>query len=562
MNNFTLMAPANQTFSELFSNGVKYIIPRFQRDYAWDQEQWEDLWQDIETLEEEGYHYMGYIVLQKKGEYEFEVIDGQQRLVTFSFVALAAMRKIQDFIDAGVEVDDNNERLRVLKERLIGSTNPVTLKVENKLSLNRNNHRYFREICSKMRVLKERGVSKTNTLLDGAFNFFAKKIIGENGSEIAQFIERVASRMVFTKIVTQDNINAYKVFETLNARGVQLSTPDLLKNHIFSTLTANNDIADETLDILDEDWATIIAQLGESNFTDFVRYHHNTQKALITKKGLFKSVKQIVSTPPTASRYLDSLKDYAPVYAALLRPNDEWWKGWGNFRKEIVHYLEGLKLFQIKQPFSALMAASLDKFTEEEFIKTLKYLYILSVRYNVICRFSPNEQEKAYNKIAMKIFSGDLSRASHIKNSEEFRHLYPDDQSFRNAFEFYKMPSRRSSKKIRFLLTEIENSFGRELSYLDTSLEHVCPYNPNQAWCEEFGEGINDIVDRLGNMVLLEKDDLGRVDFATKKQTYLNTAFRLAKKVAEADSWDIATLNHYQSWLADQAVKTWRVDYQ
>lgn len=562
MNNFMLMAPANQTFSELFSNGVKYIIPRFQRDYAWDQEQWEDLWQDIETLEEEGYHYMGYIVLQKKGEYEFEVIDGQQRLVTFSFVALAAMRKIQDFIDAGVEVDDNNERLRVLKERLIGSTNPVTLKVENKLSLNRNNHRYFREICSKMRVLNERGVSRTNTLLDGAFNFFAKKIIGENGSEIAQFIERVASRMVFTKIVTQDNINAYKVFETLNARGVQLSTPDLLKNHIFSTLTANNDIADETLDILDEDWATIIAQLGESNFTDFVRYHHNTQKALITKKGLFKSVKQIVSTPPTASRYLDSLKDYAPVYAALLRPNDEWWKGWGNFRKEIVHYLEGLKLFQIKQPFSALMAASLDKFTEEEFIKTLKYLYILSVRYNVICRFSPNEQEKAYNKIAMKIFSGDLSRASHIKNSEEFRHLYPDDQAFRNAFEFYKMPSRRSSKKIRFLLTEIENSFGRELSYLDTSLEHVCPYNPNQAWCEEFGEGINDIVDRLGNMVLLEKDDLGRVDFATKKQTYLNTAFRLAKKVAEADSWDIATLNHYQSWLADQAVKTWRVDYQ
>ncbi len=562
MNNFTLMAPANQTFSELFSNGVKYIIPRFQRDYAWDQEQWEDLWQDIETLEEEGYHYMGYIVLQKKGEYEFEVIDGQQRLVTFSFVALAAMRKIQAFIDAGVEVDDNNERLRVLKERLIGSTNPVTLKVENKLSLNRNNHRYFREICSKMRVLKERGVSRTNTLLDGAFNFFAKKIIGENGSEIAQFIERVASRMVFTKIVTQDNINAYKVFETLNARGVQLSTPDLLKNHIFSTLTANNDIADETLDILDEDWATIIAQLGESNFTDFVRYHHNIQKALITKKGLFKSVKQIVSTPPTASRYLESLKDYAPVYAALLRPNDEWWKGWGNFRKEIVHYLEGLKLFQIKQPFSALMAASLDKFTEEEFIKTLKYLYILSVRYNVICRFSPNEQEKAYNKIAMKIFSGDLSRASHIKNSEEFRHLYPDDQAFRNAFEFYKMPSRRSSKKIRFLLTEIENSFGRELSYLDTSLEHVCPYNPNQAWCEEFGEGINDIVDRLGNMVLLEKDDLGRVDFATKKQTYLNTAFRLAKKVAEADSWDIATLNHYQSWLADQAVKTWRVDYQ
>ena len=70
------------------------------------------------------------ITLQKKGEHEFEVIDGQQRLVTFSFVVLAAMKKIQDFVDDGIEVDENKKRLSVLKERLIGSTNPVTLKME------------------------------------------------------------------------------------------------------------------------------------------------------------------------------------------------------------------------------------------------------------------------------------------------------------------------------------------------------------------------------------------------------------------------------------------------
>jgi hypothetical protein len=200
------------------------------------------------------------------------------------------------------------------------------------------------------------------------------------------------------------------------------------------------------------------------------------------------------------------------------------------------------------------------KFSPEEFIKTLKYLYVLSVRYNIICRLSPNEQERAYNKIAMKVFNGEYTRASHIKNSEEFRRLYPDDNAFQNAFEFYKMPSRRSSKKIRFLLAEIENSFGRELNYLDTTLEHVCPYNPDQAWYEYFGEGVNDIADRLGNMVLLEKDELRRADFNTKKRIYLSTSFRLAKKVAEYDSWDLATLSHYQIWLAKQAVKTWRVE--
>ena len=43
MSDFMLMEPANQTFSELLSNGVKYTVPRFQRDYSWEQEQWEDL---------------------------------------------------------------------------------------------------------------------------------------------------------------------------------------------------------------------------------------------------------------------------------------------------------------------------------------------------------------------------------------------------------------------------------------------------------------------------------------------------------------------------------------
>lgn len=560
MNELMSMAPANQTFSELFSNGVKYTIPRFQRDYAWDLEQWEDLWLDIEALQEEGHHYMGYIVLQKKKDHAFEVIDGQQRLVTLSFVVLAAMKKIQSFIDNGDQIDDNHKRLGVLKERLIGSTNPVTLKVENKLSLNRNNHRYFREICSKMRMLNERGVSRTNRRLDEALDFFSDKIPGTTGSEVAQFIERVASCMIFTKIVTQDSINAYKVFETLNARGVQLSTPDLLKNHIFSTLAGNDDMSNGTLDILDEDWATIIVQLGESNFTDFMRYHHIMQAQLKSKRMLFKAIKGMADTPRAANRYLESLTVYAPIYAALLRPNDEWWRRWGSYLPQIRHPLEGLKLFQIKQPFPILMAAARDRFTPDEFVKTLRYLYILSIRYNIVCRLSPNDQEQAYSTMAIKVFQGKFTRASHIKNCEAFQRLYPDDATFKSAFLFFKLPSRRFSKQIRFLLTEIENHLGRESSYLDSCLEHVCPYHPDQTWYRTFGDGADDIIDRLGNMVLLEKDPLGRADFDTKKIAYRGSTFNLAKKVAQADTWELDTLNHYQSWLADRAVDTWRVD--
>jgi hypothetical protein len=223
--------------------------------------------------------------------------------------------------------------------------------------------------------------------------------------------------------------------------------------------------------------------------------------------------------------------------------------------------LEGLKLFGIKQPMQILMIA-FKKFEAREFILTLKYIYVLSIRYNIICHNSPNEQEKKYNKIAINISNGTYGRASHIKNCSEFKELYPDDNKFKASFEYHKMASRNSAKKIRFLLTDIENSFGRGLNYVDTTLEHICPYNPDQGWHEDFGDGINDIVDRLGNLLLLEKDELKRKSFVEKKKFYLETDFRLAKKVAEYESWDLATLNTYQSWLADQAIKTWKVDYE
>ncbi len=96
---FMLIEPSNQSFQELVGNGIQYQVPRFQRDYAWDRQQWEELWADIETIAEEQFHYMGYIVLQRKGQYDFEVIDGQQRLITLSVLILAAMKSIQNLID-------------------------------------------------------------------------------------------------------------------------------------------------------------------------------------------------------------------------------------------------------------------------------------------------------------------------------------------------------------------------------------------------------------------------------------------------------------------------------
>ncbi len=341
---------------------------------------------------------------------------------------------------------------------------------------------------------------------------------------------------------------------------VQLSTPDLLKNYIFSIVTINDDIPDEQVDDLDKEWAWIVTQLGENNFTDFIRYHHNFQQRFITKKQLFVSIRRLLDTSKKAYDYLESLTKYAPIYAALLNHNYELWANKTEIHRNIKKYLEGLNIFNIRQAFSILMAAFI-QFSSNEFIKLVKYIYVLSIRYNVICNFSPHEQEKLYSKIAVKIFNGNYVRASHVKNGEEFRKLYPTNEEFFNAFEFHKIPSRQYSKKIRFLLSEIENYLGNESDYTKTTLEHICPYNPEQNWYEYFGEGINDIQDRLANVILLKKDELKRSNFEDKKKFYLKSSFRLAQKVAEYEEWNIENLNNYQLWLAEQAVNTWKLDF-
>ncbi|WP_017686444.1 DUF262 domain-containing protein [Vibrio cholerae] len=557
---FMLMEPKNENFHELIGGSSKYLVPRFQRDYAWDIEQWEDLWSDITALDrEEGLHYMGYIVLQQVEQYKYDVIDGQQRLVTLSIIILAAMKAIKDMIARGEDEAENKERLDEITKHFVGTKNLVSLKVVSKMELNRNNNRFFQKICSDLEAPNSRGMTSTNKLLRKCFEFFTKKNFGATGAEIAQFIIDFSSSMVFTKIIVQDDLNAYKVFETLNARGVQLSTPDLLKNYLFSIVTKDENIFDEELNDLDEQWSEIIAQLGENNVSDFVRYHHNSQRKMVTKKELFSSMRKVVQKPEEAYHYLRSLIDFAPIYASLINPSDSWWGQQDDKYKEALQYLVGIRLFNIKQPLTILLPA-FKKFTPEEFVKTVRYLYVLSIRYNVICHLSPSEQESVYNQIAIKVSNGEYQRASHIKNSEDFKRLYPDDNAFFNAFEFHRMPSRQTAKKIRFLLAEIEKHLGNHCDFNKTTLEHICPYNPEKAWVTAFGEGINDVKDRLGNMLLLDKDVLKRANFDNKKAAYNASHFMIAKEVATHAAWNIESVNEQQKWLSSQAVQTWRVD--
>lgn len=326
---------SNSTYRKLIGNGLTYRIPPFQRDYSWGEEQWDDLWQDIievASLDAEPSHYMGYLVVQSDNDKSFDVIDGQQRLTTLSLIVLAVLKNLQRLVDLGDESDSNKRRYDQIRQTYIGYLDPVTLVSKTKLTLNRNNDNYFQNFIVVLRPLPIRGFNVSEHLLRKAFDWFDKRVqdyikpsTQDKGIALASLVENMSDRLFFTVISVTDELNAYKVFETLNARGVRLSSTDLLKNYLFSVLHKENQDTHE-LKVLEDKWESIVSRLGSEDFPDFLRSYWVSRHKSVRHAELYKAVKNTVHNSRQAVfDLLRGMEEDIDAYLALTMPETSEW---------------------------------------------------------------------------------------------------------------------------------------------------------------------------------------------------------------------------------------------
>src|SRR3990172_2166058 len=140
-----LLNTRTTNFLELVGNGKIYRVPPYQRDYSWEEEQWEDLWNDIVELREnsEDRHYMGALVVEGKSDREFLIIDGQQRMATLSILSLAVIGRLQKLVRNGIEAIPNEQRSKELRNRFIGEKDPASLIETSKLFLNETDNAFY-----------------------------------------------------------------------------------------------------------------------------------------------------------------------------------------------------------------------------------------------------------------------------------------------------------------------------------------------------------------------------------------------------------------------------------
>lgn len=558
----------NNTYRKLIGNGLTYKIPPFQRDYSWAENEWEDLWADIlATIQDGGEpaHYMGYLVLQSSDDKVFDVIDGQQRLTTLSLIALAVLKQLKKLVDEKQNAISNQQRMDQIRQTYVGYLDPVTLVSRSKLTLNRNNDDYFQTYLVPLGHLPQRGFRASEHGLRKAFEWFEKRIgdylkstQGDAGVALASLVENMSDRLFFTVINVTDELNAYKVFETLNARGVRLSATDLLKNYLFSVLHRATEHQHE-MKVLEDRWEAMVGRLGSESFPDFLRVHWISRRAFVRQAELFKAIREKVSGREAVFELLRSMEEDMDIYLALTTPDASQWSS------DLKGYARDLRMFSVRQPFPLLVAAH-RKFVAGDFEILLRSCVTISMRYNVIGGQSPNEQERVYSSVAQKITRGeytDVNAALHGMKT-----VYPNDESFKASFaeKVIRTSSSRNLKIVRYILCALERQVsGQDYDFASEAfnVEHVLPQNAAAGWEVFSDDEAQAMLYRLGNMALMESGanrDMGNKQFSEKKPILAASAFQLTHKIAEDNqNWTPDRIAARQKYMSKIATSIWHI---
>ncbi len=172
-----------------------------------------------------------------------------------------------------------------------------------------------------------------------AFEFFRKQLGARqgdhrDGAELARFIyEVVAVNLLFIVVTVEDEQGAYTVFETLNARGLELSAGDLLKNYLFSVVHRSGL---GNLDMVQRQWRSLADRVPARDLPGFLRSYLNSRRPLVRHSRVYKTIREEVQEPQQVFELLDHLEPLAELEEALDDHSHPFWQDFSPEAREHV----------------------------------------------------------------------------------------------------------------------------------------------------------------------------------------------------------------------------------
>ena len=591
-----------------------YDIPRYQREYTWNQRDWANLYDDI-TQNDAGYFLGSFIVVNgtvnsKMDTIHYEVIDGQQRLTTLSLLLAALYTRImehKDSIDDDMMLDD----IRPLRNRLIlKSDKSMTRVIPQVQNHNLEDYRWILKehigldaVMQKPKFLGLRKMSK-------AFNYFydrlGEDVGGRDGIKCVRClldICRLVCSAVVVQITVDSHADAYTLFASLNNRGVPLSAVDLIKNMLLGKVAG---VDDGQLDYYFERWQEVLHNLGDDYKTQerFFRQNYDAFRrevnkpfigesgsqlplgSVATRSNLLKIYEKRMEADDGALKMLDELTENSVLYSKIIGLDQE------GPDSELSNQL--LELSRAQGVASYLMLLFLFKkqnqleLKDETLALLVKLLVCFFVRRNLTDTPPTRDLERLFISICESLESEGLkgiAAAEYIK--KRLVDVSASDASFKERLEgpIYDV----NPDMTRYILTVIASpSVTKEMkplweryasgNYVWT-IEHIFPQGKNipDEWVKMVADGDmskaievqEKQVHTLGNLTITGYNSkLSNMPFVTKrdrKDVYgANVGYRnglnLNDELVNTDTWTSEQIQERTDKLVGLTLKAFDFD--
>lgn len=550
---------AEYPLSKIFSSEFEYVIPSYQRPYAWTQDQASELFDDLksfyETEDEEGYFLGSIVLIKSEDKPRAEVIDGQQRLTTLT-ILFAAMACAHD----GANRDE-------LKGYIVEPGKRVE-KIEPKprLSLRERDRAFFRKYVQQFRLddlsaLDETAVeneAQRNIALNAKLLSDAIEKTFKTPDEVIDFASFLTTRCYLVAVSTPNEMSAFRVFSVMNSRGLDLQPTDIVKADIIGKMKTEVE-----RQAYNDKWEEMEVELSRDGFRDLFTYLRMIYAKEKAKRTLLEEFREhVLPRNPDPKAFVDDvLEPFARAleyirnasYTATSHAETvNFYITWLN-RIDNSDWIPPAMLFlRMYRNQPALLA---------DFFARLERL----AAYIHVCRIYVNERIEIYARLIAEIEDGlalDDMQSIRLgaREKAEFREMLDSD-----VYGF--TPRRRN-----YLLLRLDSFIGDGAATYDTkilTIEHVLPQTvaAGSEWAAWWPDpaGRAAWVHRLANLVPLNKKKNSAAqnyDFDRKCDTYFSgtknvSSYALTSQVMSLDEWTPAVVAARQQTLLNVLVDRW-----
>ena len=533
-------------------------VPPNQREYAWTRREVTTLLTDFSRSIHEGdsEYFLGTIVTIPQAPDELMVVDGQQRLATTAILLAEIRTHLKEYEDLIAEAIENSMLTDIDRERR---------QRVPKLRLNLDDNEFFRALIAgddpgspqrRSHHLLLDAFKQARNQVKRVLSTVDEKAYGDVLNRWLSFIEHGA-QVILLRVPS--HANAYKMFETLNDRGLKTSQADLVKNYLFGQ-------SSDRISEVQQKWALMrgaLDSLDEDDITvTFLRYVVMLTNGYLREPDVYEHVQRNTRGPSQTVTFLTEAESLANAYVSILNPNHE---KWNSYMPSVRRAIETLNILNVKL-MRPLMMAVAERFTPDETSHALERFVSWEARFLIAANTrTGGDVELPITRAARRVYAGDIFTTEDL--TAEVIGAIPTDAVFKQEFA---VASVSRSSLARYYLRSMEMStrdnsvpfYVPNDNQLAINLEHILPRNPEGKWPLFDEDKVGFYIRRLGNQVLLNavhNSDLKNSNFSAKRAVYKTTPYQLTRDVGNLDEWSPSEIDRRQKILAELAVKTWPI---